>query len=249
MSGKQNGNLITIGIPVYNSANYITTTLDTVRKQKGSFDVVIRDDCSPDNTVEIISGYITEHSLPWVLVEGKENEGCSLARRRLLDDVKTPFIFFVDADDLLIGDNVIEKITPLLEKHDLVYINRVSRFDRHNFSTNNLLRDIYNHNIGDHINCFVKADIFREITWYAPQYSEVYYLMIAAVLKSKTPVYYDEPLYRVRTNPKSLTHYRDPKLMRLETWFYKNKVHELLVAAGYPVHTLTSETGGGAGYG
>ena len=46
---------VTIIVPVYNAENYITETLDSAFSQTyKNFDVVCVDDCSTDNTFEII---------------------------------------------------------------------------------------------------------------------------------------------------------------------------------------------------
>ena len=228
MSREISGNLITVAIPCYNSAKFVTSTLESVRKQEGSFDVLIRDDGSADKTVEVVDAYIAEHSLPWRFITG-ENLGSSLCRKALLDEVSTEFVFFIDSDDLLIGGDVIEKTSAFLDEYDIVYLN-VTGNTKNRYS-GDLIKDVYRGNVDGRINSVIKCGLLRDIEWHPFQYSEVNYYILAALLKCNKYIYIEEPLYRYRANRSGVVSSTDNMIKLLEERFYRNKMKELMISA------------------
>jgi glycosyltransferase EpsE len=47
-------------LPVYNGSNYINKTILSILNQKGDWELIIQDDCSTDNTYEIVKNYLSE---------------------------------------------------------------------------------------------------------------------------------------------------------------------------------------------
>ena len=62
--------LVSVCIPAYNSAEYIRNTIDSILKQTYSnIEVVVVDDCSKDNTVEVHLWYNKKHYTSVMLIE------------------------------------------------------------------------------------------------------------------------------------------------------------------------------------
>ncbi|MCK9783208.1 glycosyltransferase family 2 protein, partial [Proteus columbae] len=58
MLSKNTNFLISIIMPSYNSGEYICKSIDSVLRQTyKNFELIIIDDCSNDNTIEIVSSY------------------------------------------------------------------------------------------------------------------------------------------------------------------------------------------------
>lgn len=88
-----------IVIPMYNKANVVIDTLNSVREQTfRDFECVIVDDGSMDASVEVVEQYI-ENDARFRLIQ-KENGGVSSARNEGIRQAKKPYIAFLDADDL-----------------------------------------------------------------------------------------------------------------------------------------------------
>jgi glycosyltransferase involved in cell wall biosynthesis len=52
--------LVSIVTPTYNSAKYITETITSVQKQTHqNWEMILVDDCSSDNTIDLIKSFIT----------------------------------------------------------------------------------------------------------------------------------------------------------------------------------------------
>ena len=54
--------MISIVVPVFNAATYIIETVKTVQNQTyQNWELILVDDCSEENSTEIIKGYIEDH--------------------------------------------------------------------------------------------------------------------------------------------------------------------------------------------
>jgi len=94
--------LVSVIIPTYNSAQYITEALDSVFKQTHkNMEVIVIDDGSSDNTEEVLKDYADR-----ITYIKKENGGPASARNKGLEIAKGDFIAFLDADDLWLKDKL-----------------------------------------------------------------------------------------------------------------------------------------------
>lgn len=95
-------------IASYNGAKYIIQELETILKQSVEVDeVIIQDDGSSDQTIELISNFITENKLHhWKLICNEVNLGFSKNFISALQKATGDIIFFADQDDLWAKDKV-----------------------------------------------------------------------------------------------------------------------------------------------
>ena len=92
--------LVSIITPAYNSCKYISATIDSVLAQTcTNWELIIVDDCSTDNTVQIINEYIKKDKRI-ILIKNETNCGQSKSRNLALNQVKGRFIAFLDSDDI-----------------------------------------------------------------------------------------------------------------------------------------------------
>lgn len=101
-----NNSLITILITSYNKSKYIGYILNMLLEQNQSeIQVIIIDDGSTDNSVEIIRTLIK--NIPnFHLHRWKVNKGIAYARQYALKIVQTPYFIFIDADDMIVENYV-----------------------------------------------------------------------------------------------------------------------------------------------
>ena len=98
---------ISVIIPAYNAEKYLTETLDSVVSQTMSdsdYEIIIVNDGSSDHTADILEKYKNLYSN--ITVINKENGGPSSARNAGLDIASGEYIYFFDADDLLINNSL-----------------------------------------------------------------------------------------------------------------------------------------------
>lgn len=98
-------------IPVYNKANTISSSLDSVFAQTNQdFEVIVVNDGSTDNIHQVLSKYER------VIVINQENAGVSVARNAGIDKAKGDFVCFLDADDVYFP-NHLEVLSGLIDKY------------------------------------------------------------------------------------------------------------------------------------
>jgi glycosyltransferase involved in cell wall biosynthesis len=105
---------IDILLATYNGGKYLRQQLDSIIGQTNStWRLIIRDDGSTDNTLDIIEEYWTLHPDHIILMHGNgENIGVVRNFSLLLDLATADYVMFCDQDDIWLP----EKITSTLEK-------------------------------------------------------------------------------------------------------------------------------------
>lgn len=89
---------VTIAIPVYNGGQYLDVALDSALAQTyQDIDIVVFDNASTDNTVEIARGYGDRVRI----VDAHMNKGAAWNFNRAVAETKTPFFMWLAADDRL----------------------------------------------------------------------------------------------------------------------------------------------------
>lgn len=94
--------MISIVTPVYNAGNFIRQTMEMVQAQSyQDWEWLLVDDCSKDNSCEIIENYLKEQPDERIkLIKKEENEGAALTRNRGIKEARGRYIAFLDADDV-----------------------------------------------------------------------------------------------------------------------------------------------------
>lgn len=108
---------ISVIVPVYNVEKYLSRCLDSLLSQTyEDFEVLLIDDHSPDNSLEICNQYAKKDARIRVL-RTEKNGGASVARNVGLNASKGQYISFVDSDDYL-EPNYFELLLKNLEQTD-----------------------------------------------------------------------------------------------------------------------------------
>lgn len=93
--------LVSFIIPSYNSAQTVTRCLDSIYSlplKPQEFEIIFIDDCSTDNTCEIVTAYQSNHPNITLLRQPNNNRQ-GAARNRGVSVAKGEYISFVDCDD------------------------------------------------------------------------------------------------------------------------------------------------------
>jgi glycosyltransferase involved in cell wall biosynthesis len=114
--------LVSIIIPTYNMAEYISQTLESIIKQSYSnWECLIIDDGSTDRTAEVVTSFQKKYKNFFYYKQ--KNQGVNTARNLGITKSKGRLIQFLDADDLL-QEKKIECQVKILSAHpsiDIVY--------------------------------------------------------------------------------------------------------------------------------
>lgn len=97
--------LVTILTPCYNVGQYVGKCIESILSQSyQNLQVVMIDDGSTDNTLEVMQKYAAKDSR--IEVYAQKNHGVAYTRNQLLEKIRGEYILFVDADDWIEPDMV-----------------------------------------------------------------------------------------------------------------------------------------------
>lgn len=92
--------LVSIIVPSYNCSKFIGDCIESVQRQTyTNWELLITDDCSKDNTVDVIKAYSDKDDRVKLFVL-KENGGAAVARNNSITEAKGRYIAFLDSDDM-----------------------------------------------------------------------------------------------------------------------------------------------------
>lgn len=108
---------VSVVMPAYNRAKFIGSAIESVLMQTyKDFELIIVDDGSTDNTVEIIKTYDDSRIK---LFKHEKNYGVAVARNTGYRNSKGEFIAIADSDDLNHPERLLKKVTFLDENPDI----------------------------------------------------------------------------------------------------------------------------------
>lgn len=91
--------LVSIIMPSYNTAKFISETIESVLVQTyTNWELIIVDDCSTDNTDEVVKSFLSYNRIKYI--KNEKNSGAAVSRNRALREAKGKWIAFLDSDDL-----------------------------------------------------------------------------------------------------------------------------------------------------
>lgn len=107
--------LVSIITPVYNCEKLVSKTIESVRNQTyQNWEMILVDDCTPDNSANIIKEYEKKDSrIKYIKL--KQNSGAAIARNKALKEAKGRFIAYLDADDLWKTEKLEKQVRFMLE--------------------------------------------------------------------------------------------------------------------------------------
>ena len=109
--------LVSIITPVYKCERYIAEAIKSVQAQTyPNWELLLVDDCTPDNSPEIIRGFVqADPRIRYLCME--KNSGAALARNKALEEAKGRYITYLDADDVWLPEKLERQIAFMNENH------------------------------------------------------------------------------------------------------------------------------------
>lgn len=124
--------MISVIIPVYNTAQYLPTCIKSVRNQTfQDLEIIIINDASTDNSINICNKFKNQDKRI-IIIDKKQNEGVEKARYDGVLISKGDYICFVDSDDWLEKDTLTRMYNKAIEtKADYVEVGMQRVLDKH----------------------------------------------------------------------------------------------------------------------
>ncbi|MEL3908413.1 MAG: glycosyltransferase [Treponemataceae bacterium] len=119
--------MISVVIPTYNKAGYINKTIESVLNQTyKDWEIVIVDDCSKDNTEEVVQKYLSDKIRYY---KHKTNIGPGANFNYGIEKARSEYVTIIASDDVLLpnhlekvmeefGDDEVETVFPILHTID-----------------------------------------------------------------------------------------------------------------------------------
>lgn len=240
------GSLVSVVVVSYNSSKYILETLESIRRQTYSnIELIISDDASTDNTLDIAKEWLNKNKFRFVTAEvitANKNTGIPANCNRGILSAKGEYIKLIAADDLLcegcIEDNLdyaLENNCDILFSFMSILENNAERINDHNrkqmvafFSKKQThkLKELLRRNSGN-INpptLFIRSDTLKRVGYFDESYrylEDLPFYIDAAMkgynfdLLQKVTVKRRVHLDSLSTNKKSISPHRQEFLRNL----------------------------------
>lgn len=222
--------LVTVIVITYNSSEYVIETLESIFYQSyHNIEIIITDDCSQDNTVDVCRKWIDKHNnlgKKIKIVEAPQNTGVSGNCNRGLRASKGEWIKVIAGDDMLAPD-AIEAFVNYVVSHpgvkhlrggavhftgkltddDLRNPDKISQFYyREEMTARDQYKIISKVFFGSGPAYFIKADALKEVGGYDERFymQEDYPLFIKMIGKGYKMMFLDHVVVYKRIVPTSL---------------------------------------------
>ena len=235
-------NLISIIIPVYNSAQYLERCLESVLNQTHrNLEIIIVNDGSQDCSREIIECFSSQDQR--IVALHQKNQGVSAARNAGLAIAKGDFIGFVDADDEVHYD-MYEFLHHNLETYEvdishcgfeLVKPDSIIKFhDTGNILLQNKIEALKELLLGKRVepstcNKLFKRNVLERVRFATHlKINEDLLFNIEAFNNAQRSIFEDIVKYRYHYNSISVSHSSQPLFIAEEVYKAANRIKELL---------------------
>lgn len=126
MNVKLNSSLVSIIVVTYNSSKFVLHTLESAKNQSyKNIELIVTDDCSSDNTMEICRIWIEENKKRFANVElitvGK-NSGIAANCNRGIEKAKGEWLKFIAGDDMLLENCIKDNLLFTIKNPDAKFI-------------------------------------------------------------------------------------------------------------------------------
>ncbi|MCJ8497157.1 glycosyltransferase family 2 protein [Chryseobacterium salipaludis] len=216
---------ISVALCTYNGSEYLDRQLNSILKQTFQPDeIIIVDDCSTDDTRDIIAKYERKYSIV-KSVFNDYNIGSNLSFRKAISYTSNNFIALCDQDDIWYDNKLEVQITsvmklddpfskPLVAYHDLQLIDTVNQvihnsfWQLHQFNAAKFsYQDLFLYNIVTGCTCLINRRMKTELLKSNMTNIIMHDYLIALIAYSfGTVIYHDQPLMYYRSHSSSVTY-------------------------------------------
>ena len=112
--------LVSVITPTYNCARFIEETIESVLAQTyQQWEMIIVDDCSTDNTREVVGEYIKkDNRIKYFCLEN--NSGAAVARTKAMELANGQYMAFLDSDDIWSADKLKKQLS-FMKRYDVAF--------------------------------------------------------------------------------------------------------------------------------
>ncbi|MEG0180816.1 MAG: glycosyltransferase family 2 protein [Romboutsia sp.] len=208
-----NNNLVSIITPMYNAEKFVEDTINSVLNQTyKSWEMIIVDDCSSDNSAEIVKSYV-QRDKRIKYIKTDLNKGVSNARNIAIKKARGRYIAFLDSDDIWYENKLEKQVSFIKANNYTIVYSAYELIDENNNKLNKIINvsesvDYNNLLKGNILGCLTvmidKTKVNFEIKMSGKRHED--YILWLSILKSGNSAYgINEILAQYRKSSKSLS--------------------------------------------
>lgn len=237
--------LVSVVMPAYRCADTIGAAIESVLSQKVSLELIIIDDCSPEELEGPVSPWLGDPRVTFL--KNEENLGAAESRNRGVAMARGDYVAFLDADDIWAPGKLEKQLKLLAETGCVLCATARELMTPAGTLTGRVIpvkplisyRELLKHNS---INCssvLMKAEVAREFPMCHEDSHEDYILWLKILRKYGCACAVNEPLvkYRLSTTGKSGSKLKSAG-MTLKVYRYMGfgPVKTLILFISYALH-------------
>jgi glycosyltransferase involved in cell wall biosynthesis len=175
---------ISVIVTSFNKSQYLKTAVESVLNQNypiNKIDLIVVDDCSTDDSRELISDYLKNYSGLSKVIKHSHNQGTAAARNTGIANSKSNSVAFqmLDGDDWLETDCLLDRATYLLNKPQIGMV--YSDFRGYNETTKTFTQEYRPHfsvldNLQEYIcgtNCLITRNAIEAVGLYSSEFPTI----------------------------------------------------------------------------
>lgn len=224
--------LVSIIVSCYKCENYILDTVDSILNQTyPNIEVIMADDCSPDNTYKLLRTRekdLNNRFQRVIIYQNEKNLGVTKSLNGLLKHTEGKFIKFLDSDDMLLTDAVTDLVAYMqlhdeyafvfgdvyLGKMDTIYqksnqYNAERMLNNNVTVNNNCFRNLYFDNFIPSIGVLIRKSVVDKYGLFDENIGIEDWEYWLRITQFEKIGYYSKPVALYRINDESMTHYRN----------------------------------------
>lgn len=201
---------ISVIIPAYNCEKYIEKAIDSVLRQEINLELLVIEDCSKDNTYELLFDINKNRTFPegkvFKLLKNENNMGVAATRNRGVREASGEYIAFLDGDDWWEDNKLSLQLSLMEEKKAVLCSTGRELMEADGSSTGKIVpvkeeityQELLKHNA---INCssvLLKRGVAMEFPMGDDNLHEDYITWLKILKKYKRAVAINKPLLKYR---------------------------------------------------
>ena len=203
--------LVSVVMPAYGGTDTIVCAIDSALRQDVHLEVIVVNDCSPNDLDAVMSKYSNHPSVRYV--HNDKNMGVAKSRNRAVAMAQGEYIAFLDADDVWMPEKLKKQIKRLDETGYVLCCTARELIDSRGESMGRILpvkhrisySDLLRHNSIACSSVLIRTDVAKEFPMHHDDSHEDYIMWLEVLQKYQYAAGINEPLlqYRVGDTGKS----------------------------------------------